>query len=411
MNLLVILHRLFKFVIINFIDGVLIMENNLESIAEFIINNYLYDLMYDDFDMPNISFNFKEKEAVEFINSIINKNIEKNFNKKYKIYDGINNVDYNNPVIEIANYKLFFESIDKLAKSIYNLCNYKVKSDKKINYLSFNSLIKYLWLRMTPDDFKNPEDFLLKNIEMTQNSIFDKYYNSDGFLIDLDDERQVFFKNKVTSSFDEENKELLFYIKTKNNEKDYLPVIRYGIYKENNENICEIGSVQSFHRVYNDNYKIVNCLRNKINKNIPGDLKNNVEPKKVLSLLFFIKLLQDNNIYKISIPSMYVLDYDFHKIWYQNDYDVFLSKWTDYRKELYPDQYEEEKYVYSNQLSKIDSIIENKTIGFIHTFERLMYHIPEIEIIEYPNEVSSYMRLRIPKENSIDNVIKILKKS
>ena len=177
---------------------------NLDDIITYIIDVYLYDLLCDELDMPNISFDFKEKEAREHINIIIVNNMHKQFNKKCKIYDAINEVNYDNPVIEIKDYKLFFLSIDRLSKAIYNICNNKIYNEQEIHRLSFKALIKYLWLRMTPDDFKNPEQFLLKNIEMTENTIFDEYYNIEGNLMYLDDNYRVCYKNKVSSSFDSE---------------------------------------------------------------------------------------------------------------------------------------------------------------------------------------------------------------
>lgn len=386
-------------------------NNNLEEIISYIVDNYLFDLIYDELDIPNVSFDFKEKEARDLINKIIINNMDKNFNKKCKIYDAINNVDYDNPVIEIKDYKLFFLSIDRLTNAIYDICNNKIKYEREINRLSFKSLLKYIWLRMTPDDFKNPEKFLLKNIEMAKNNLFDEYYNKSGYLLNLDEEHKVCFKNKVSSAFDEENKEMLFYVKSKKDERDYLPIIRYGIYNDGNKDICEIGSIQSKHHTLNDNKKYVNSLRGLINKNVPGELKQNVEPKKVISLLFFIKLLQDNNIHELSIPSMFVLDYRFHEIWYQNDYECFVSRWTDYRQKLYPEEYKEAAEYFKDNLIKSSVISANKTTNFIKLFERLIYHIPEIEILEYPNELSSYMRLRVPNNNSVEEVIRKLKKS
>ena len=386
-------------------------NKELEMIIKFIIDNYLYEIMYDDIEVPNISFYFKEKEAVEVINKIILDNIEFKFREKNKIYDGINIINYDNPVIEVSNYKLFFESINKLVYSLYNIYKNKcfVEDDKTI--LSFQSLLKYIWLRMTPDDFKNPENFLIKNINMLNNEIFDEYYNNDGLLLDIDDYYSINYANRLSSTFDEENKEILFYFNSKYNEKNYLPVLRYGIYKKDNKNVCEIGSIQNKYHVDNIDLDIVNDYRKSLNKNVNNYLKSNIEPKKLLSLMLFIKLLQTYNIYDIYIPSMYVLDYDFHLIWEKNKNDLFYSVWSDYKKRLYPKEYKEELDNHLKNIDKVDLISRNKTTDFIKLFERLMYHIPSIEIVEYPNEVSNYMKINTSNCKISDEYIRKLKRS
>ena len=108
---------------------------------------------------------------------------------------------------------------------------------------------------------------------------------------------------------------------------------------------------------------------------------------------------------------MYVLDYDYHRIWEQNDINIFKSKWSNYLINLYPDDYEKELEEFNKKINKVDLISKNKTTDFIKLFERLMYHFPDIEILEYPNELSSYMKLDISNCKSIDNFVKQLKKS
>ena len=45
-------------------------------------------------------------------------------------------------------------------------------------------------------------------------------------------------------------------------------------------------------------------------------------------------------------------------------------------------------------------ISKTKTTDFIRLFDRLVYHFPNIDITNYPNELSSFMNLKI---NSLDN--------
>lgn len=386
------------------------MDNKIKEIAKFFIINKMYEIMYDNNEIPNISFHFKEQEAIDLINNIINENIECSFNKLCKIYDGINNVNYNNPVIEVNNYKLFFLLLNDLTISLYDIYKNKTNLKNDDSILYFQSLLKYIWLRMTPDDFKNPELFLLKNVKMLKNCTFDEYYNKNGLLIELDDNYRVYYNNNLASPFDEENKAIEFFIGSRYLETYYLPVVRYGIYQKDNKTICEIGSIQNKYLKDNIYLDIINDYRKKLNKGVPGELKVGVEPKKLLSLLLFIKLLQENGIYNISIPSLYVLDYDFHSIWEQNEINIFKSKWSNYLINLYPDEYEKELEEFNKKINKVDLICKTKTTDFIKLFERLMYHIPDIDIIEYPNELSSYMRIKLPENNSTEKIIqKIIK--
>lgn len=386
-------------------------EENLDTIIKFFIDNCFYDLLYDENEMTNISFDFKEKEARDAINKIIIENIEVKINEKDKIFKAINNVDYNKPVVEINDYKLFFYSINKYVCTLYNTYMNNCYKDENRVLFTFQLMLKYIWLRMTPEDFKNPENFFIKNIEMVENNTFDEYYNNDGILLKLDDKYHVGVRNRFASTFDEENKEIELYIKSNDNEKDYLPVIRYGIYKKDGKTICEIGSIQTKNHIDDTKLEVVNDYRRELNRKVPGELKQNVEPRKVLALILFIKLLQDNNIDEISIPSMYVLDYDFHYIMERNDDDVFNIHWTDYLINLYRDEYEIELHKHLNAVNKVDIICNNKSTDYIKLFERLLYHLPDIKIIEYPGEVSNYMRISLPKYNIAQGIVKKLKKS
>ena len=151
-----------------------------EKFIIYFIKNYLYDLMYDKYELSNISFNFKEDEAKKYINNLIINNMDYMFNKMNMVYDGLNNIDYNKPIMEINDYKLFFELLEKIINSLHNIYKNKcfIKDDDTI--YTFQLLPKYIWLRMTPDDFKNPEKFLRKNLEMINNHVFDEYYNDIG---------------------------------------------------------------------------------------------------------------------------------------------------------------------------------------------------------------------------------------
>jgi len=386
-------------------------EEKLENIVKYFVNNAFYELMFDDNEIPNISFDFKEEEARNFINKIILENIEFKISEKNQIFNAINNIDYNNPVIEVNDYKLFFFAVNKYIYTLYNTYINNCYKDENKALFSFQLALKYIWLRMTPDDFKNPENFILKNIKMLEDDTFNDYYNTNGYIGDIDKEHSIYFKNRIASTFDEESKEIEFFVGSKYLDINYLPTVRYGIYTIGDKKICEIGSIQNKVPVDDTKLDIVDDIRRRLNKGIPGYLKQNVEPKKLLSLLLFIKLLQENNVNEISVPSMYVLDYDFHEIWEQNRKDVFNSKWSDYLIKLYPTEYMSELKEFEKKINKVEFICQNKSSDYTRLFERLTYHIPDIKVLEYPGELSNYMKLSIPKYNVTDELIRKLKKS
>ena len=363
------------------------------------ILNIMPTIMFDKYEIPNVSFDFKEKEGKEFVLNIIKDHIEKHLLEKKKLYENILNPDFSKPVIEVSNYKLFFKYIYKLYYSYLNSVN-----KKDIPYeLEFISLYKYLWLRMIPEDFTNIENFLLKQIKIFEDNTFinqdvrEVYKSINDYDINIE--------NRISKHYDEAPKEMLFTISNNNNEIS-LPLVRYGIYQKDNEKVCEISSIQMVKQIDDYDYdklltKNINKLRYKFNDGVNKDLIDDVEPKKLMSLLLFIKLLKDNNISLIHVPSLYVLDYEFHKK--RNDVieDLFKSEWSAFNQVKYPAQYENALKEYYDEVNKQDLISSNKSTNFIHLFERLLYHIKDIDILEYPTEVSSYLKFRI---NSLDNI-------
>ena len=104
------------------------------------ILNIMPTIMFDKYEIPNVSFDFKEKEGKEFVLNIIKDHIEKHLLEKKKLYENILNPDFSKPVIEVSNYKLFFKYIYKLYYSYLNSVN-----KKDIPYeLEFISLYKYV---------------------------------------------------------------------------------------------------------------------------------------------------------------------------------------------------------------------------------------------------------------------------
>ncbi|MBE6158633.1 MAG: hypothetical protein E7159_02265 [Firmicutes bacterium] len=368
--------------------------------ADVFVREKLYKLLYNDIDNANVAFDFKEKEARLYLKQLLINNDEISNEIKVKTFYSIDHVDYRYPVIEISNYKEFFSLMLDYAKKFS-------KDDRVVVYMTnLGFAYDYLFLRMTPDDFLDVNLFLKRNIKMLDDNTFDdivddKVIESTSFY-----EGQILFANDSRAYlYDEDNNQMRFILSDRRN--DYcLPVVRYDIYDNNGVKTCQIGSIQDKFNIANkkynkDYFKVMNRLKYKVNEGVEEELKEDIEPTKLISLVLFIRLLYSRGIKNISIPSMYVLDYDFHEKMDKRIKYNFESKWTEDLKKLSPERYEECYREYLKKANKQDYISKAKTTDFIRLFERLMYHFKDIEITNYPNEVSSYMNIKI---NSLDNV-------
>ncbi len=370
----------------------------IDTVASIFISK-MYYLLTEQYDCANVSFYFKEKEARDYLkNMVINGEYSRNV--KEVVLNAIDNVDYSLPVIYVSDYKKFFSLLMEYAKKFSN-------DDRAVVYMSdLGFSMDYLWLKMTPDDFNNVEEFIKKNISILDDTTFKDYDDSEIKGTDFYENQKILVSSSRTCLYDESNNEIKFILEDEKN-RFCLPLIRYGIYEKDGNKVCEIGSIQDKYSVTNkryfkDYYEYINSLRTNINEGVNDKkLIYGIEPNKFISLLLFIRLLYEKGINNISIPSMYVLDYSYHV---NHDKKVrfnFESKWTQELKELSPIRYEECYKEFLKQIDKQDSISRNKTTNFIKIFERLIYHIQDVDIISYPMDVSSYFNFRI---NSFDNI-------
>ena len=168
----------------------------------------------------------------------------------------------------------------------------------------------------------------------------------------------VCIKNGIARTWDENFRqmEITIYDKQYYDNKELwnrphytLPVIRYGIYEKENRKICSIGSIQDKNNnmIEDSLRKKIDRQKYKINKGISEEYTYKVEPKNIIALSIFINLLHIEGITDIEVPSMYVLDYEYHTK--RNKYLLkeFKQEWTKevlwerQKRERYPEQYKE----------------------------------------------------------------------
>ena len=422
-----------------------------ENVTREFIEESLYRILFNE-NQANLRFNFQEKEAIDYIEQIL-----KNYGKKYnceertnKVIDELKNVENTNtdkPIMIVNDYKKFFEYLRQIYEKDIEL--YFLRT----NYSFFsryekNNCFEQIWLRMTPDDFNNPEEFLKKQAQMLNDTTFKKYNNQTYF--GEVDSFAICVKNGIARTWDENFKqiEIVVYDKTQYKnvmESDYqedeivyfddrrssflimskeeikrrelkalphyiLPLIRYGIYEKDGKKICYIGSVQNKKDNHKPNEmdKRVNKTKYKANEGIEAEDTEKVEPKNLLSLSIFINMLNNENINEIEVPSLYVLDYEFHKKLSKEMIDELAKEWPEEKIKLYPEEYKAEKESIDTLCDKEDLISELKTERLQLAFRRLLLHYPKGHISSYPGELDSFMHITIPKikdENDINGSI------
>ncbi len=390
------------------------LKPTFKNVSEKFITDTMYKILFDE-KQANFNFDFREPEAIDFIESIFNKyckKYESYRDKAPKVLEYIKSKDFSNerPVMVIHSYQDFFELLRQFYEQDIELYFERTGFDSFPSYEQTNCF-EQLWLRATPEDFTDPEQFLRKSVILLKDHTLDKYNKETciGKLSRFDD-NPICVQNKVARTWDENSREFQITIYDKKhyankklfNRPHYsLPVIRYGIYEKDGKKICHIGSIQD--KKFNDFTdedlsKYVNESRKCFNK---GKLRSEnftekVEPSKLLALGIFVDILNKEGINEIEAPGMLVLDYDYHTKRSIQAKAQFDKEWTEYRKKQCPDRYKFELEYLSMNYNKQDTISEIKTERLIYTVKRLISHYPNGKIHSYPGDADSLLRLTIP---------------
>lgn len=396
-----------------------------ENVSREFVLDSLEKLLSSD-ELPNFKFDFREKEAIEFIENIMKEYANSFKDDKYKeeiqarhekllkkIKQKTNEND-ETPVMIINDYKNFFEYLRQSYERHIELYFQRRKDSTGFNRWEKNNFFEQIWLRATPNDFNNPEEFLKKQAEMIKDTTFEKY-DEEIYLGKLEclNNHIICIKNGIARTWDENFRqmEITIYDKEHYNNKELwnrphytLPVIRYGIYEKDNKKICSIGSIQDKNGRTEQNYlkKKIDRQKYKVNKYIPEEDTWKVEPKNVIALSIFINLLHREGITDIEVPSMYVLDHEYHRK--RNKYLLKEFKqewiredlWERQKREKYPEEYKEAYKSFLKTFRKQDLISEIKTERLLLTARRLLNHYSKANVTAYPEEVDNYMHMQIP---------------
>ena len=342
----------------------------LENTIYLFVNNIIPSLKDKENTDVDIRFEFLEDEVKKL-----------NLNNDEDINDDTN-------VIKVRDYKKFFN----LLKEVYecDIDAFEKYEKAPYTYSRMNTFFKDLWVRATNLDFDNIEEFLEKQIEMYKDNTF---YNFDEEqrICNLDELDDLVFsiKNKLAKTWDETPYEISFrfyddYYVGRYFGKTYyeLPKVRYGIYEKDGEKIARVGSIQNnIDRFENDDFasKKINRFKYKLVDN-REDFKD-LEPNKVLSFMLFIKLLKEQGIDKVELPSLYILDYNYH-IKRNRLLDNELSS-----KKYYKEDVSTYESFYNEMYGEEDIVSKSKSEDLSRIGLKAKDYIDDIEVLDIDNRV------------------------
>ncbi len=401
------------------LDGQTIADDWLptfENVSREFITETLYKILFSN-KLPNFRFYFREEEAIQFIENVLRKYVDNYVwrkEKSYKILEKIrqgSNGNSEEPVMVVSDYKLFFEYLRQIYEKDIELFFQRTEMTGFCRYEKDN-LFEQIWLRLTPNDFNNAEEFLRKQAQMIKDRTLKKY-DQETYLGSMQclNNHIVCIKNGIARTWDENFREIQIKIYDKEyyNDKECfyrpyykLPVIRYGIYQKNGKKICRIGSIQD-KNIYREENEEENNLRKRIdrqkyrvNKDISEEDISKVEPKNVIALSIFINLIQREGITDIEVPSMYSLDHEYHRKGNKTMLEQFKKRWPKERRKKQQISYQREYKLFLRGFRKEDLISEIKTERLLLTFRRILNHYPKGNVTAYPEEVDNYMHIQIP---------------
>lgn len=326
------------------------------------------------------------------------------------IYDNSKN-DY--PTLVITNQKLF---LDKLSEYVNIALSKNLKFPpftKDIKKNKIKSLITYLFVNATTEEFSNPIKLIDKNMNFLHDETF-KYLNNETSinLINCLQQSKINIKIETQSIFMETpNKLKITLEKIDNNEllTYQLPSISYGItINDNNEKECYIYSILNpkdkketsgekikyQKKISRELYKLnANVYENESeeyqnfkqnNSDYYPENISDVSPSSLISLTILLSLLEKENITKIKVVPYLPLRY--------LSRELIIDETTNQDKKAL--------------LEERSLLIQNNiTDKFIRTFRRIGFHLNGIEITSFPYEISEFLEIKVSHSNSINNPI------
>ncbi|MGN1201455.1 MAG: hypothetical protein ACI4R8_04290 [Candidatus Caccovivens sp.] len=209
--------------------------------------------------------------------------------------------------INIPNFDLLEKKTENYLSKARNFYN-EDKDYYEIEDSSYDKhLLFFLFVNMTMYDANDIYNFFDKRSKMLESS---KNFVGESFSGHYSDGEKIDFDIKVKIERNRSNMEapLKFdVVLQKENQSFILPTINFGIAGEQ----AYIASVQNFHtKQEGELVKTLDRYFRKVNKDIDSEsIEANVSPNAVVSMAFFFKFLEQNNIKSVEVPDYMPLRY------------------------------------------------------------------------------------------------------
>ncbi len=391
----------------------------------------LHDYKKNEFCAPNFKFVFTEKDTeiiIDYLESLKNKgqdmslgiktNVDSRDITVTQIEDTINLINEvkdeykdggneDDLYIEVPDYKEFFKLLNKLMKTY--------EENSFFNLVNATSVLRSLWLRMSPMDMSNILDFIDRQIEFIKN---DYKLPTSSTLFKTVENLEICYYNSGNQEWFETNRHIRPFIRRvtgeyynphfeeviKNHNNYYFPAIHCGFIKENEIPTCYIYGIQNIGNFEKDPV-IKNILKEERRR-----LRNKyVSPDFIIALKILVDILREKGITTIKVPLLQVYNYDYHQIISKEVHEKMASYTPEKLRDIELLNVPFEEFMAYNEAraqevkfyEKEDIISANKTERLIYTFYLLAEKYEDIDIITEPFVESDHLicKIKYAKEN------------
>lgn len=352
-------------------------------------------------ELSFIDFEFKRQDLVKIVEILKRVSQTK---KKYRL----NNLSIIETIEKLNEKKnsdivIKVDDMDEFFNLLYQI---KIESDRKKEFELFTSqnLLTTIWLRMGPEDFKNVNQFLRRQLDFIKN---DYYFGKKEKKLKTKGNIDIFYRNQSNQNWFETNNYIEFYMQKISDlpytERYYFPSIHYGLTKENEKSVVYLYGIQNV----NENEKNPE-VRKEFQKERKKLRNSETSPDFILALKLFIDLMISKGIETIKVPMLQVYNYDYHtelskKAKQMKTYTLEEEQELDRKIKLGTEnddviEYEFVKLFYNRFYNKQDIISKNKTERLISIIQMVEEIYGNIEIINEPMIQGDCLIIKIKKE-------------
>ena len=318
-------------------------------------------------------------------------------------------------VLEIKNVPLFEDKINTYLDAMREFLNKNPFLYDEDNIYYDGDVIaqeKYflatLWSNASFQDFKDPLLFIAKRIQYLKDDSFpipklhlpmkDSFKNFDDISLVYEVKAQhtnletpYVFKSQLE---DQEGNSYL------------LPIISFGIAQGK----CFIYSIRDIenHDRTDSFYKKVKRSLYQVNKDVSSDYFSerivDVSPSSICSLALFLGLMHQRGITDYEVIPYLPLRYQAKMLLIEEKIKKLQQKSSqNHQSENDIDIEQQIDFFYQNQ----DRLQENITNKFLRNFQRIAYHLQNVELVSYPSEMDDALHFKIPLFSTVldDNLV------